>query len=99
MSGHAVATSADADGEVDVHGPPDGRHDVGHVGRAEDVGGLAGGQCVVRRAGCLVPAIPRRQHLSPRARSQITHDVHTVLRSPAPIGAEDNSRFGYFIQP
>ena len=81
MAGDAVAASADADGEVDLHGPPDGRHDVGHVCRAEDAGGLAGGQCVVRGAGCLVPAILRRQHLSPRARSQITHDVHTDLRS------------------
>ena len=81
MAGHAVAASADADGEVDLHGPPDGRHDVGHVCRAEDVGRLAGGQRVVRGAGCLVPRIMRLQHLPPRARSQITHGVHSDLRS------------------
>lgn len=35
-----------------------------------------------------IPAIPRSQHFAPRARSQITHDVHTHPHSPHWIGAE-----------
>jgi hypothetical protein len=81
MAGNAVAAAANAYEEVDFDGPPDGRHDVGHVRRAEDAGGLAGGQSVVGGTGCLVPAILRLQHLSPRAGSQIIHDVHSDLRS------------------
>jgi hypothetical protein len=54
VSGHAVATASDADGEVDLDGRPDGRHDVWQVDRAEDMGGLAIGQCVVRGASWLV---------------------------------------------